>query len=81
LALEESDAPHRRHLRNNRGAVLDAPTDEPQLLGTALVFALHFGPHRAGCPDHDLEVPLGPLKPRSPRGELLLSRLELDKGR
>jgi hypothetical protein len=33
LALEENDAPHRRHLRNHRGT-LDAPTDEPQHSGS-----------------------------------------------
>ena len=75
LTLCESGASNWRHLHDHRGAALDAPTDVPQLLGAALVLARHFGPHRAGSPEHDLEVALGPFKPRFPCGELLLSRL------
>jgi hypothetical protein len=76
---DKSGALQGRHLRDHRRAVLDAPTDLPQLLGAALVLAHHCGPHRAGSPDHDLEAPLGPLKPRLPRGELRFSRLQLDE--
>ena len=77
---DETGALYRRHMRDHRRAVLDTPTDLPQLLGAALVLARHFGPHRAGSPEHDLEVALGPLEPRFPGGELLLSRPKLDKG-
>jgi hypothetical protein len=79
LTLGESGASKRRHLHDHRGPALHAPTDVPELLGAALVLARHFGPHRAGVHGHDLEVALGPLEPRFPCGELLLSRLQLDK--